>query len=699
MAASLLLLAALGQSPDFDSDVLPVLTKAGCNAAACHGSAAGRGGFHLSLFAGDPAADHQAVVYELEGRRVNVARPEESLLLLKPTEQLSHGGGERLALDGPRAQLIQQWIAAGARRDADTQLSSLQVTASPSHVDAVPAEVRLQVLATINGSRRDVTDLAVYESADPASLSVSPEGVADVRRRGRHVVVVRFMDAVRTVQVAAPLSTQPIEVPESARGNWIDDLVLQQLAELRIPLSPQADDAELLRRVHLDLVGRLPTLERAETYFSDQRPDKYVRLVDELLRCDDFVDYWAFRLAVQLRIRPKGPDRAGTAAFHDWLRTALRQERGWDEMARDMVTANGDTHQVGPANFYLVGPGPREQAEYFSEALMGVRLRCANCHNHPLDVWTQDDYHGLAAVFAKVERTRVVQTLPGGEVVHPRTGQPAAAQLPGGERLPASRADHRPALAQWLVAGDNPFFARNMVNRLWSAMMGRGLIEPVDDLRATNPASHPELLDRLAEDFVEHGCRLRHALRQIALSAAYARSSRAAGDNAEDDRYYSHALVKPLAPEVLLDAIGDVTGVAESFDKSPAGTRAVQLIDPDTPSPALDLLGRCPRDGTCVAPAALPRGLRARLHLINGAVVNRKVAAGDGRLNGRIDAGADDGEVVREFYLRALSRPPSPAEWEHWQRELQGADARQRRERMEDFLWSLLNCREFSTNH
>lgn len=343
----------------------------------------------------------------------------------------------------------------------------------------------------------------------------------------------------------------------------------------------------------------------------------------------------------------------------------------------------------------LLGAGPREQAEFVSESLLGIRLRCANCHDHPLDRWTQDDYHGLAAVFARLERGRQVRLAERGEVTHPRSGEPAVPRIPGVGFL-SPGADGRPRLAQWITSPDNEFFACAVVNRLWKALMGRGLVEPADDLRATNPATHPRLLDRLAGDFAAHGYDVRHTLRLIAASAAYQRDSRATPANQADDRFYSHALARALPAEVLADAVADVTGVPDRYADLPAGTRAVALFDSKIPSAALDALGRCPRDAACEA-SAVSGGLSKTLYLINGDLINAKVTAGDGRLHARLAAGAADGELLDEFYLRALGRPPSADEHAFWSQRISSSP--DRRAAWEDFLWSLLNCREFRTNH
>jgi hypothetical protein len=488
-----------------------------------------------------------------------------------------------------------------------------------------------------------------------------------------------------------------VDLAKEPRGNFIDDEVLKTLAVLRLPVSPAADDATFLRRARLDLTGKLPSRDEVEAFLADRSDDKRAKLVDRLLQSDAYVDAWTHRWATLLRLQPQVNEKEGALAYHGWLREQIRKGTPMDEVARTLLTAVGDSHVVGPANFARTVGDARGQAELVSQVFLGVRLQCANCHNHPLDRWTQDDYHGLAAVFARLERGREVKVLSRGAVTNPRTGEPALPRIPGVRYLDAN-ADGRAAFSGWLTAPENPYFARAIVNRLWRTMFGRGLIEPADDLRDTNPATHPELLNRLAADFIQHGCDLRHTLRRIALSATYGRSGVTNAVNRTEDRFYSHAYRKPLEPEVLADALADVTGVSDRYGNEPEGTRAITLVDPRTPSPALDILGRCSRQAPCEG-TAVGGGLPAKLHQLNGELINRKVGAPDGRLHRLIAAGKSDDEIVTDFYLRALGRPPTEAERDYWRQRLAGADKAERAERLEDVVWSLLNCSEFSTNH
>lgn len=694
----LMLAVAVEATPvDFDTEVVPILTKAGCNAAACHGSAAGRGGFKLSLFGGDPAWDYDEIVHRLEGRRINLASPESSLVIAKPTEQMAHEGGTRFEYDSSGARLLARWIEKGAVRSHSRGLSQIEIAPRKSLVKLNDA-VQLQVIATFDdGTRRDVSELSVYTPSDAAALAATDTGKLTILRRGRHHVVVRFLTDVQTVEVTAPLADERVDLGTSPRNNWIDDEILATLDALHLAPSPQADDATMLRRVSLHLTGRLPQPDAVRNYLLNDDPDKYTTLVNRLLDSPEFVEYWTYQLSKLLRIRPQPTNLPATKAFHEWVRGQLKNGVGWDRIASELLLAEGDTHEYGPANFYLVAGDARAQAEYASELLMGVRLSCANCHNHPLDRWTQDDYHGLAAIFAGIERGRQVRGTTRGEVIHPVTGDAAVARIPG-EYFLADKTDARHSLAQWLTSDSNPYFSRAIVNRVWKALLGRGLVEPTDDLRATNPATHPALLSRLAAEFAANDYSFRYAIRTIVHSAAYARGSRATSDNAGDLQFYSHALPTELEAEVLADAIADVTGIAEPYGDQPLGTRAIALYTPPE-SPALEVLGRCDRTDSCETRGSSTTGLATKLHLLNGPLLNRRLRDEQGRLSRLVQSGATTGHIVEAFYVAALGRFPSGEEQIHWAAQLDAGGSESNRPALEDFLWGLLNSQEFLTNH
>ncbi len=682
---------------NFYADIIPVLTKAGCNSGACHGAAAGRGGLHLSLLGSDPAADFESIVHDLEGRRVNLAKPDRSLIFAKPTGQLNHGGDVVLASDGPGAKRMLDWIAAGARPATSRKLTHVEVAPRRLLSDSVLTKVPLQVMARFDeGSPQDVTQSTVFTSADPGSVEIDANSVAHIKRRGQHVVLARFLDRILPIQLSVPFFDKAVDLGNEPSANFIDEEVVRVLSELKVPISPQASDAIWLRRVTLDLTGRLPQPEVAEYFLQANSPGKRNAAVESLLLSEGFVDYWTLQFAKSLRLHSLPNEKEGMLAYDEWLRAEIRKGTGLDEIGRTLLIATGDSHVVGPANFGRMVSDARDHAELVGTFFLGMRLGCANCHNHPLDKWTQDDYHGLAAVFAKLDRGRHVHLAARGAVTNLRTNEPAVPRIPG-ERFLSVDGDHREEFARWAISSDNRYFAKAMVNRLWRSMFSQGLVEPADDLRDTNPATHPELLNRLANDFVSHGYSLRHTLKLIALSRTYGRD----GSNPENEiarQFYSHYLRRPMMPEVLADAIADVTGVQDQFPDQPIGTRAIMLVDSSASTPSLDILGRCSGVAACSDGNAAAGGLPAQLHLLNGEFINSKVTSKGGRLHDMIARGRTDEEIVSEFYLRAMGQRPATDELKTWSARVADDNAVARTKKLEDLVWSLLNSREFAEN-
>ena len=685
---------------EFENDLVPLLTRYGCNAGACHGAAIGRGGFRLSLYGGDPKADYDAIVRQMRGRRVNLARPEESLLVLKPSEQVEHGGGAVIDDDGPAAKLLLDWIRQGASDESSRQLVRVVVTPPQSLARELGEPIQLRTVAHYSdGSQRDVTPWTVFAPEDDSAVVIDEQTYqATVRRRGRHIVVARYLTKVVPVELILPLTDSYVDLTSEQPNSFVDAEILSSLSKLGLEPSAGIDDAAFLRRVSLDLTGRLPSVEQRQRFVDRQQADKRSALVDELLGSEAFSEYWTYQLAKLLRIRPeRNGDDTGARVYHRWLKEQVIDGESYQQIARDLIMGNGDTYELGPPNFHLVASGPREEAEFVSELFMGSRLRCANCHNHPLDDWTQDDYHGLAAIFAKISRGRTIQEDPGGKTIHPRTREPAVQRIPGEAFLSDDASAGRRQFVEWLTAEDNPYFAKAIVNRLWQRMMGRGLVEPVDDFRDTNPATHPALLNQLAEDFVTNGYQLRHTLRVIASSDAYARSATASLQNKNDDRFYSHRIRQPLEPEVLADAISDVLAVPDKYGGEPVGTRAVALVNPSTPSQTLDVLGRCGREESCEAVAGAVGGLAKKLHLMNGPLLNARIAVEGSRLYRLLREEREPLEIIEEFYLIALSRKPTQTEYNHWAKQLENVSDPPAF--LEDFVWALMSSDEFVTNH
>lgn len=693
---------------DFENDLIPIFTKFGCNAGACHGSAAGRGELNLSLFGGNPQADYQAIVRQFSGRRINLIYPDESLVILKPTAQTKHGGGQVLNENEEAVKLLLNWIKQGARFNTQRELERVEISPKKQIIQDLETSIQLRSIAHFsNGTTKDVTRWTVFSPEDTSAIRIgTTTSTAKMLRTGRHIILARYLTEVIPIEFISPLNTTPIDNTNLNRassqdGNTvIDGEILKLLATLRIPVSETADDAIFLRRVTLDLTGRLPVPDHVTAFLADKDPTKRETLVDSLLQSEEFNQYWTLQLAKLIRIGGQNGNSQGTLVYHRWLEQQIQDGVGYDQIARSIIMAEGDSHQVGPANFYRTTKSAGEQAEFMSELFMGARLRCANCHNHPLDKWTQDDYHGLTAILAKVDgNDQVVKVKPQTEVIHPATRETAIPRIPG-DRYLTSDIDGRAELVDWLTSVDNPYFARAIVNRLWKAMMGRGLVEPVDDFRSTNPATHPELLADLANDFIMNGYDLRHTLKRIVMSDAYGRSTYTLPENVNDDRFYSHALKKPLPPEVLADAISDVLNVPDLYGDEPEGTRAVALIAPDTESEALDILGRCVRQSSCETANASTDGLKRKLHLFNGEILNARIGVIGGRLDKLIESDKLPMEIIDAFYLAALSRHPTETERVFWKQHIDVyASAASQQRVLEDMVWSLLTCNEFVMNH
>jgi len=511
--------------------------------------------------------------------------------------------------------------------------------------------------------------------------------------------MIRFGGAVGSVRVGFPFPGEPDAAAFAgfAPRGFIDEAVLRRLREMNVPPSAGASGTEFLRRVHLDLTGRLPAPDAIAAFaHRGDQPEQRDAVIDRLLASPEFTDLWTQRLADLLLLSGKRGNEKASRTYHQWLHAQVATNAPWNRIARELLTAEGPVDDVGPASFALLANDPRDFAEQVGSIFLAARIGCARCHAHPADRWTRTDYHQFAAFFARIRRDGGrIDTAPRGEVEDPHTGRPLAPR-PLGERIALDPAtDRRQALADWVVSADNPLFARAFVNRVWKHLMGRGLVEPVDDLRPTNPATHPELLDALAHDFAANGFDLRRLVGGIVRSAAYQRSARPLPGNATDDRLYSHALLKLPDGRVLLDMIAQATGVPEEFPDQPGVERAVQLVGAQSPSMALDILGRCARETSCETASVAGGGLAQALHLVNGATINRRL--GQGYLARWLPENPSNHELITRLYLHTLSRVPQPEELSEWETRLATGDARSAV--AEDLLWALLNSREFTFNH
>lgn len=695
-------LNAFAAPVDFVNDIIPVLTKVGCNAGACHGSAAGRGGFKLSLYGSNPDRDYQSIVRELSGRRINLQHPEDSLIVLKPTLAIKHGGKFLLDDDDEGTQLLIQWIREGAELAAERNLVRVEFSPSRFVSEEISSSIPLKSVAYYSdGTSRDVSRWTVYTPEDDSAVQIDKTSPAlTISRPGRHIIIARYLDQVAPIEIIIPLSQNNPKSQISTSDNFIDNEIRNLLSILGLPESAQASDATFIRRATLDLTGRLPAPARVTDYLNDPSESKKPALIERLLESDAFYQFWTYKLSRWLRIGTRPNDKEGMVTYHRWLSSQLREGIGYDDLARTLIMASGDSHKVGPANFYRTERDPRAHAEFTSELFMGSRLRCANCHNHPLDKWTQDDYHGLAAIFARVGNGQVVEINRSGEVIHPLTLEPARSRIPGEYFLDPDKIDGREDLADWLTAKDNPYFAKAVVNRIWKSLMGRGLVEPVDDFRSTNPATNPELLDMLASDFVEQDYQLKAIIKRIVLSDVYGKSADALPGNAIDDRYFSHALRRTLEAEVLADALTDVLEVPVQYGDEIPDVRAVALVDPETPSRVLDVLGRCVPGQDCEpsVTGSVPGGLTRNLHLFNGELLNDRISHPESRLMRLLQSEFTSTELIDELYLAALSRVPQGNERQFWHGKVnQVNDPNQKQKFFEDFLWSLLTSNEFIT--
>jgi hypothetical protein len=694
----------------FTREIVPVLTKAGCNQGACHGSQHGRGGFKLSLRGFDPAFDQTQIVQSAEGRRVVLSDPERSILLLKPTLTMEHGGGERFRTGSREYGLLKRWLEDGAPPPGPTDPAVTALEVWPARRVMVPGEAQqILVRATWGDGRvEDVTGTAQYDALNDSVAGVSPAGLVTAKGRGETHVMIRSGGQATVFQVTLPYARlEPY--PELTRNNFVDDKLIAKWKDLGLTPSPLCTDAEFFRRIHLDTLGTLPAPAEVKAFLADPSPDKRHKAIDRVLGRPEFVDFWALKWGDLLRINRDQLSEKGMWSFHNWVRTALRDGQPVDEFVRDIITAEGSTFTEGPANYYRVANDPLEWSETTAQVFLGVRLQCAKCHHHPFEKWSQDDYYGMAAFFVRLGTKRsqefglfgaetVVFLRPAGEQTHPRKGGVVKPHPLDGP-VTDDPFDRRRKLADWLTAPDNPFFAPNLVNRFWGYYLGHGLVEPLDDLRATNPASNPELLDALARDFVAHKFDQKHLLRTIMNSRAYQLSSAVTPGNVADagNVFFSRYGVKRLTAEQLADAFDFATGTREKYPGLPPGTRAIQLPDPKVRSFLLDVFGRPPRKVTCECERTVQPNIAQALHLLNGEFLNQKIAAPAGRIEALFRARTPTPALIEELYLVSLSRPPTPEEVKKAQEWIAAAPTP--KEGAQDLLWVLLNSREFLFNH
>jgi hypothetical protein len=694
----------------FVLDVQPVLTKQGCNQGACHGAQHGKGGFKLSLRGFDDAADYFEIVKSAQGRRVTPSDPTMSILLTKPLLRVPHKGGRRLSTDSWAFDVLLRWIEQGAPGPRPNERRVKSLVVAPSESLCAP-EDELVVEATAiydDGSRERVSHKATFDSSQPSVAQVDADGLVVARGRGESAIVVRYLGHVAVSRVMIPYGP-PVNLAGFAMHNFIDELWVAKWHKLGLAPTKDCTDAEFFRRIHLDTLGTLPGPEEIRRFLADRDSQKRNRAIDAVLNRPEYVEYWAYKWGDLLRNNRNELQEKGMWSLHNWLRASFRDNKPIDRFTMELVSAVGSPYQHGPANFYRVGRNPQEWAENTAQVFLGVRIQCAQCHHHPFESISQRDYFSMAAFFARLGtknsqefglfgRDSVIYVRDSGDVRHPRTGELMKPTPLGGQPI-EDPVDRRSALAGWLADKRNLGLARNIANRYWGYYLGRGLIHPVDDIRSSNPASCPELLDALARDLIAHNYDIKHLLRTIMRSHVYQLSAQPYSENTPDpdNKYFTRYTSKRLTAEQLLDAVDFACGTQEKYNQLPLGYRAIALPDTNVASRFLDVFGRPRREITCECERADTPNMSQALQLMTGNLLNRKVADANGRIARRIKEKVDPAAIIEELYLCSVSRPPTQTEANRCLELVRGASSP--REGLEDLLWAMLNTREFQFCH
>jgi len=701
---------------DFHRDIQPLITRAGCNAGACHASQYGKGGFVLSVMGFDPSLDYQMMAVAARGRRISVSSPDGSLLLQKGTQQVSHGGGIRFPKDSNDFRIFTQWIANGAPPPEATPAIVTSLAIFPSkRISDVATNQQLRTVATYaDGTQRDVTAWTRFDAMDESVVTVSKTGLATTRGKGQASVMARFADRAEIATFVIPFSDRA-QLEQWVSQNAVDELARRKWEELGLTPSERCDDATFLRRAFLDTLGGLPSVEETKAFLSSQDPNKRALCIDRLLGLaedptqniynDRFSAYWSLKWSDLIRNNSSVLGESGMWALHNWLRDSFRTNKPMNQFAMELITAKGSIFSNGPANYYRIANNPPDLAETTAQLFLGTRLQCAKCHHHPYEKLSQADYYGFAAFFSRVASKNsaefgifggetVVVVNSSGEVSHPKTGA-VMKPTPLASDPTDDPIDRRMALAKWMTAPENASFSRNIVNRYVAYLLGRGLVEPIDDMRSTNPPSNPELMDHLVEEFKNSGFNIRHLMKTIMNSRLYQLDSQPNESNRDDQRFYSHYRVKRIGAEPLLDCIDDATSVKTKHPNLPVGTRAIELPDAAsaTTNPFLITFGKPKRVSVCECERTPDENLSQALHTLNGEIVATKIADANGRIAKLIGSGKSVDECVEELYLSSLSRAPNTTEL---------AEARQfiassptPTDGLQDLLWALINSKHF----
>ena len=713
----------------FRNHVEPVLAKQGCNSGACHGALAGKGGFKLSLHGYDPERDYFNLVELQRGRRVEPAEPAASLMLTKPTMAVPHKGGLRLKTDSWQYKIVSEWIAQGVARPSenDVRLARLEILPELVNLKTASSQPLLVRAHYSDGRIEDVTQLAKFTSSNEAVATVATDGLTTVVGPGEGAVTAWFSSQIVIARIVVPWehTLDQTVFASAARRNFIDDTVLAQLQRLNLKPSPRCSDEVFIRRVFLDTIGTLPTSSEVREFLADESADKRDRVIESLLRRPEFIDFWTYRWSDVLLLNGTTVNPVAINAFYKWIHERVEQDVPWDQFVREIVASRGSNIEHGATNFYAIHQLPEDMAETVSQAFLGLSIGCAKCHNHPLEKWTNDQYYAFANLFSRVrakgwggdarsgDGIRTLVTVSSGELVQPKTGKPQPPTPLDAEPLGFDApGDRREYAAAWLTSPENKLFARSITNRIWKNFFGVGLVEQVDDMRTSNPASNEEMLAAASDYLVQQKFDLKALMRAILQSETYQRSSETLSENAGDQRQYSRYFPRRMMAEVLLDAVSQVTDVPTNFNKIvflgsdvkdtkdyPKGTRAIQLHDSAVQSYFLQTFGRNQRRITCECERSDEPSLIQVLNISNGDTINGKLAAADNRLTRWLTEASSDEELLNEVFLTCVARVPSEAETAEILSLLGSAKPEDRRELLEDLVWSILSSREFLFNH
>ena len=715
--------AVTGQeSPEpvsFDYQALPVLAKLGCSGGACHGAPHGKGGFQLSLFASDPAADRLMLVRKAFGRRVNSIDPEQSLLLQKPTMRLPHQGGKRLAERDDLYMLLRDWIGEGCTLETDeAKCVGIDVFPATARVLSHPANrQQFTVQARFSdGSVRDVTHLARFDSSDENVADVSPDGMAVGINRGEAAIIIRYLEFIQTPLLTFVREIDGFEWNDPPSHNYVDEKVDDKLRQLQYLPAKLCSDEVFVRRVYLDVIGLLPTPDEVSKFVHDNSnsENRRSKLIDELLERPEYAHFWAQKWGDLLRVSRKLLGTSSVHKYNRWLRGTITSDMPYDQFAEELLASTGSTFVYPSGNYYRTAMDTNDAMETTAQLFLGSRIQCAKCHNHPFERWTQDNYYGLAAFFSRIERVKtgrqeevLLVPLEYGEVQNPRNGQDAQPWVPGSGVMDlAQTTDRRVAFVRWLTSKDNPFFARVEVNRIWAQVMGRGIVEPFDDFRDSNPPANAPLLDALASDFIDHGYSRNHILRTILNSRTYQSRSRPNEFNRDDVKYFSHYQPRRLTAEQLVDALGQVTGRPQEFEFVARGTKATWLPAPDLKPhnlaqlgdiEFLKVFGQPERQSVCECDRGDDTSLGQALELLNGRFINDMLVDKNTDFRRALDSQASTEEVITELYRRALSRPPTDSELKTSLAYVASQDDKHLA--MQDVCWAIINKDEFLFQH